>query len=110
MQYPTRQAAADAAGIDVKTLRGYLGEEEFAQEYKKAFAALVEDATRAAQQALMPAIETLRDICEDEDELPTNRIAAARVILGNSLKLTETTDILARLTALENMGTEEKEF
>ncbi len=42
---PTKEkAAAAAAGITSKTLRGYLDDPEFQAEYKKAFAGLVEDA------------------------------------------------------------------
>ena len=52
---PTREQAAAAAGITPKTLRGYLAVPEFQAEYKKAFAALVEDATRQSAHELMTA-------------------------------------------------------
>jgi hypothetical protein len=70
-------------------------------EYKRAFSGLVEDATRQAQQAIEPALSTLREIVEDTDENAQARISAARSILEYSMKLTETTDILSRLTELE---------
>jgi len=62
---------------------------------------MVEDATRAAQQALAPALSTLREIVEDKDEDANVRINAARAILSHGMKLIETTDILDRLTELE---------
>ena len=62
---PTKERAAAAAGITTKTLRGYLADPEFQAEYKKAFAGLVEDATRQVQQALAPALSTLREVVED---------------------------------------------
>ena len=98
---PTREKAAAVAGITSKTLRGYLADPEFQAEYKRAFAVLVEDATRQAQQAIAPALSTLREIVEDSDENAQARISAARSILEYSMKLTETTDILTRLDELE---------
>lgn len=101
---PTREQAAAAAGITSKTLRGYLADPEFQAEYKKAFAALVEDATRQAQLAVAPALSTLREIVEDTGENAQARISAARSVLEYSIKLTETTDILSRLDELEKLA------
>lgn len=98
---PTKAAAAAAAGITPKTLRSYLAEPEFQAEYKKAFAGLVEDATRQAQQAIAPALSTLREVVEDSSEGAQFRISAARSILEYSLKLTEQNDILSQLQELE---------
>ena len=98
---PTKEKAAAAAGITSKTLRGYLADPEFQAEYRKAFAGLVEDATRQAQQAIAPALSTLREVVEDSGEGSQFRISAARSILEYSLKLTEQNDILAKLQELE---------
>ena len=98
---PTREKAAAAAGITSKTLRSYLADPDFQAEYKRAFSGLVEEATRQAQQAIAPALLTLREIVEDTDENAQARISAARSILEYSMKLTETTDILTRLDELE---------
>lgn len=97
----TREKAASVAGITSKTLRGYLADPEFQAEYKKAFGNMVEDAARQAQQAIEPALSTLREIVEDGDETAPSRISAARSVLEYALKLTETTDILTRLDELE---------
>lgn len=98
---PTKKAAAEAAGIAPRTLRDYLADPEFQKEYKKAFGQLVTDATRQAQQSLSPAISALRDIAEDENENSSARIAAARGLLEYGLRLTEFSDILAELEAVE---------
>ena len=98
---PTKEKAAAAAGITSKTLRGYLADPEFQAEYRKAFAGMVEDATRQAQQAIAPALSTLREVVEDSGEGSQFRISAARSILEYSLKLTELNDILAKLKELE---------
>ncbi|MBP5614065.1 MAG: hypothetical protein J6X35_07995 [Bacteroidales bacterium] len=101
MTQPTKAAAAAAAGIAPRTLRDYLADPDFQTEYKKAFGQLVQEATRQAQQALSPAIFTLRDIVEDEDASSSARIAAARSLLEYGLRLTEFADILAELEAVE---------
>ena len=94
--------AALAAGIDPRTLRRYMNDTEFLAEYRKAFTRMFEEATRAAQRALLPAIATLREVCEDHSISAMARIAAARCILDMGLKLTEMNDIELRLEALEN--------
>lgn len=105
---PTKEKAAAAAGITPKTLRSYLADPEFQVEYKKAFAGLVEDATRQAQQAIAPALSTLRDVVEDGGESPQFRISAARSILEYSLKLTEQNDIMVQLQELEKAVAERR--
>lgn len=98
---PSKAAAAQAAGISPRTLRDYLADPTFRQEYQKAFAGLVEDAARQAQQALALAISTLTEIMGNTDEQATARIQAARSTLEYALKLTEQTDILEQLRELE---------
>lgn len=98
---PTKERAAEAAGITSKTLRGYLADPEFQAEYKKAFADLMEDATRKVQQTLEPAVAVLREIMEDRSENSQVRVSAARSVLEYGLKMTEQTDILTRIQELE---------
>ena len=98
---PTKEKAAAAAGITSKTLRGYLDDPEFQAEYRKAFAELVEDATRKVQQTLDPAVAVLREGMEDSDENGQVRVSAARSVLEYGLKMTEQTDIITRLQELE---------
>ena len=74
---PSKAAAAQAAGISPRTLRDYLADPTFRQEYQKAFVGLVEDATRQAKRPLRP-----------RHFLPR-------------LEIDQTTDILTRLDELE---------
>lgn len=97
----TRREAAQMAGIGESTLRGYLQEDEFQARYRQAFGDLVESAARQAQQAINPALSTLREIMEDGDEQAQARITAARSVLEYAIKLTEQTDILEQLRELE---------
>lgn len=98
---PTKEAAAKAAGIESKTLRRYLANPEFREEYQKAFRSMVEDAARQAQQAIAPALSTLREIVEDTDEPAQARIQAARSTLEYALRLTEQLDMMGRIENLE---------
>ena len=98
---PTRKAAAQAAGVSVRTMQDYFKDTEFLERYRAAFGELVQDATRQAQQALALAISTLTEIMGNTDEQATARIQAARSTLEYALKLTEQTDILEQLQELE---------
>jgi AcrR family transcriptional regulator len=96
----TKDAAAKAAGIAPRTLRTYFDDPEFVRAYKKAFASLVEDATRQAQQTIGPALDTLREIIENPDENTTARVSASRSAIEFALRLTEANDIIAELREL----------
>lgn len=97
----TRREAAQMAGISETTLRTYLQEPEFQSRYRQAFGDLVESAARQAQQAINPALSTLREIMEDGDEQAQARITAARSVLEYAVKLTEQVDVLEQLRELE---------
>lgn len=98
---PTKAQAAKKAGINESTLRRYLSEPAFKKAYRDEFSRLVEDASRQAQKALSPAIEVLRDIAQNTNENSNARIAAARGLLEYGLRMTELTDIIKRIEAIE---------
>ena len=97
----TQEEAAKAAGIAPRTLRNYLSDTDFKQEYIKRCSEMVSDATRQAQQGLCPSINALRAIVDDAEQPPTARIQAARILIDTSVKLTEIYDLQARIEALE---------
>lgn len=99
---PTIKAAAQAAGVDYRTMRRYLDDAEFLAEYRHITTEMLADARMRGQQLLSPAMETLAEICNDAAAKATERIAAARAILEWGIRLTEFTDIVERLEALEN--------
>ena len=94
---PTKEAAARKAGINAKTLRRYLLDEEFSAAYKQAAAETVEDATRQLQQSLTDAITRLQTIVSSSREASSNQIAAAKILLDYALKFCEFNDILKLL-------------
>lgn len=100
----TRAEAAKAAGIGESTLREYMKDPEFLSRYREAFGHMVQDATRQAQQAISPALSTLREVVEDAGQPAQARIQAARTILDQALKYMEISDILERITRLEEIA------
>lgn len=91
---PTKEQAAQAAGIGLTTLKRYLADPEFQAEYQKAVSGIIEDAATQARQSLSPALSCLREIVADSGETATARIQAARSLLEYGLRLTEIVDIL----------------
>jgi len=91
---PTKEKAAQAAGIGLTTLKRYLETPEFQAAYQKAVSELISDAAMQAKQSLNPALSCLRSIVESSDETSAARIQAARSLLEYGLRLTEIVDIL----------------
>ena len=99
---PTVAAAAERAGIGYASLRRWLAEDpEFRQAYQDALAGLLEDAAAQAKQSLSPALSTLREISEDPSFPAAVRVQASRALLDAALKLTEITDVISRIEAIE---------
>ena len=105
----TKKEAAAAAGISDRTMRSYFEDQEFCQWYREAFAGVVQDATRRAQQLLEPALSTLQTVMEDEEIPAQARITAARSIIDYSMRLTEQNDIMRQLDELEAWRREQEQ-
>lgn len=98
---PTIRAASSACGISETQIYARLRNPEFRSRYDGARRELLERNTAALQGHLAGAIETMGQICSDAKVNPQTRLNAADAIIKNSLKLTEQTDILCRLSELE---------
>lgn len=98
---PTKERAAQAAGIGLTTLKRYLSDAQFQAEYQKAVSEMVADAAAQAKQSLSPALACLREIVTSEDAADGSKIQAARTLLEYGLRLVETVDILKQLDELE---------
>ena len=105
----TKLEAAEKAGITDRTMRRYFENPEFCQRYREAFAGVVQDATRRAQQLLEPALSTLQTVMEDEEIPAQARITAARSIIDYSMRLTEQNDIMQQLDELEAWRREQEQ-
>ena len=75
---PTAKAAARTAGLSESALRRYRQDPEFAAEYKRRCAELLETACTKAKSALPPAIERMCAVLQDETRQAREQIGAAR--------------------------------
>lgn len=98
----TQEAAAAAAGVTSKTIRGYLREKDFAAAYQKAHDAIFDEAARAAVRAISPALDVLREISADTEAPYSARVSASVNLIRCGCELTETNNILKRIGALED--------
>ena len=108
LRCPTVKKAAAEAKIGYSTIRRWLQEDEFRNEYEKQLAGLISEAAATAKKGLDPALLVLWEIIADEYEATTTRISAARVFMDSGMKLAELADIASRIEALETQLSEEK--
>lgn len=98
---PNITKAAEAAGVAPRTMRRYLADKEFSDEYEARRKALVQDATDQLKKALASAVDTVHEIMTKGAN--SEKLTACRTILEYCLKYTELYDIAARLDAVEEV-------
>nr|DAH79315.1 MAG TPA: hypothetical protein [Caudoviricetes sp.] len=76
-------------------------------EYRKRCNESLETACVKAKSALLPAVERLSRIAQDDKQQPREQIAAARAVLEYGLRLVEANDFEQRLRALEERSKNE---
>ena len=98
---PTLESAATQCGISVRQLFERRQNPDFVRKLTEAQAEALATTTRYLQYATGSAAATLLEIAESKVRPAQVRIAAARTILEQAAKYTETVDVQARLEALE---------
>lgn len=98
---PTLEAAATQCGLSVRQLYERRQSEEFAKRLREAQAAALGDTCRYLQHSTGSAAAVLLEIAESREENAQVRVTAARAILEQAAKFTETVDVLERLERLE---------
>lgn len=102
----TIEKAAEKAGVTEKTVRNRLADDGFRNEYDQRRRSMVDNACRILQVSMSSAASVLASIMQDKKISPTARIAATRSVLDYGVKLTELTDLAARVAALETAAKE----
>lgn len=102
LQQPTIMAAADSLGIGEATLWRWLQQPAFEEAYRRARQSAVDQAIAALQQATGQAVATLQEVQRDTDAPASSRVTAAKTVLEMALKLRESEELEARLSALED--------
>lgn len=97
------KAAAASLKCATRTLYERMKTPEFKELYSQAKTEILRAATVKLQGNLCGAIDTLADIMQDEDAAKQTRVNAAVSILQQAARFTETTDILERLEAIEEI-------
>lgn len=98
---PTMKEAAEATGVSEVTLWRWLQQPEFRKSYMEARRLAVQRAIARTQAATSEAVETLREVMNDQSAKGSERIAAAKAILDYALKGVELEDHEQRLSELE---------
>ena len=98
---PTTKDAAEAAGVSEVTLWRWLQQPEFRASYMEVRRVAVQRAIARTQAITSEAVETLREVMNDQSSKGSERIAAAKAILDYALKGIELEDHEMRLQDLE---------
>lgn len=103
---PTEREAAAQAGVSESTVRKYLADESFRNEYDERRRALVTEAAAGLQKNMGEAVATIADVMRNASK-PLERVAAAKVVLDYGIKYTEIADLYDRVEiAIKLMGGE----
>lgn len=99
LHQPTIRQAAEVSGIPEKTIYNWLKNGEFAEAYRDARRAAVQQATARLQYASSSAVIVLCQLMAHST--PAVKLGAARTVLEFAIKAVELEDLAARLAALE---------
>ncbi len=91
-------------GVSRSTIHKRLLDTEFKAEYDRRRQMVLSEACNTLQATLIKAVNTVKEIAEDENTAPQIRLNACGMLLQNCLKYVEQIDILARIEALEKQG------
>lgn len=98
---PTLEATAEQCGLSIRQLYERRQSEAFVRKLREAQDEALATTTRFLQKATGSAAATLLEIAESKVKPAQVRVAAARTILEQAAKYTETVDVQTRLEALE---------
>lgn len=99
----TQRAAAEALGIDERTVYNRMHDGEFSALYKAAKADIIRSAVFSINNQLTAAIQTVVDVMTNEENHAAVRLQAAQTILNNASKFA------SRLSSEESQVTQQIE-
>ncbi len=88
--------------ITINTYYKYLNDKAVKKEINKQLTQLLRDTTRYLQNNLNKCSNELMEIVDSKETPPQTKINAINSIVNITMKLTEQTDIMDRLSALED--------
>jgi hypothetical protein len=102
------QAAAQAIGLNERTLRRWWVLPEFQAKYRAAKRELIQGAIHVLLHSMGTATHTLVTIMQDPEQPPTARVSAARTILQMVLHTLKDDDLEARFAEIEQRLAEQE--
>lgn len=103
---PTLEAAAAECGLSVRQLYERRQDPQFMRQLQEAQSAALAGTVRYLQHHTATAAQTLAELCQNAQQEQT-RLQAARALLEQAARLTETVDFDRRLAALEELREDE---
>lgn len=103
MTTATIKDASAQAGITTATAYKYLNDPVFKEEYRRVRREAFEQATSKIVGSVDEAVEVLRTVMNDEEEVGATRVQAARTIIANAFKSYEMQEVQERLDELEDL-------
>ena len=103
---PTLEAAAAECGLSVRQLYERRQDPQFMKQLQKAQSAALAGTVRYLQHHTVTAAQTLAELCQNAQQEQT-RLQAARALLEQAARLTETVDFDRRLSELEELREDE---
>jgi len=104
LENPTLERAAEAIGVNPKTLNRWMRDPLFLAELSSAENKLIGQATRRLVQLADKALDALENVLSDPSQRgASNKRLAAGAILDNLMKLRELHGLEQRLIALEEL-------
>ena len=104
LAYPTVREASEAAGIPESTIYLKLRNADFKKRYNETKTQMLQNTVTYLQVKIQDATRTIVEIMNDPETAPQVRINAARGVFDYCIRLTEQTEILRRIEALEALN------
>ncbi len=101
LRQPTLAKAAREAGVNERTLRRWLAEADFRAALDVTRRDVFGEVLSCMQGGAAKALEALHGVLDDDAARPSEKVAAARVLLDHAHRAAEALDSNARLAALE---------
>ncbi len=101
LRQPTRAKAAREAGVNERTLRRWLADADFRAALDVTRRDVFGEVLSRMQGGAEKALEALHGVLDDDAARPSEKVAAARVLLDHAHRAAEALDSNARLAALE---------
>lgn len=101
LRQPTLAKAAREAGLNERTLRRWLNDEGFRAALDATRHEVYGEVLSCMQGGAEKALEALHGVLDDDAARPSEKVAAARILLDQAHRAAEVLDLDERMSALE---------